>query len=98
MLLDLDLALRAQPHPREVRVHYFTESRFGEEEEIVVAPPQDDERSDQARLRREQQRRARLSDRERFDVVRDHSLQVVSCDGSHDADELPLSRGYIHAV
>ena len=29
MLLDLDLALRAQPHPREVRVHHFTQFRFG---------------------------------------------------------------------
>ena len=58
-------------------------------EEVVVAAPPDDERRDHARLRGQQQRRARLAGRERLDVVRDHPLQVVGRVRPRDAERTP---------
>jgi hypothetical protein len=93
-----DLALRPQTHPRQVRAHDLAQSRLGQDEELVVVATQNDEGRDQPRLRREQQRRARLTARERTDVVRDHPLQIVRGVRPGDANEVPLSHSHLHAI
>ena len=97
MLLGLDLAPCAQAHPRQLRAHDLAQAQLGQQQEVVVGSSQHDERRDHARLRGEEQRGARLPERERLDVVRDHPLQVVRRVGPDDADELPPSRSHFHA-
>ena len=98
MFLRLDLALRAQAHPHQLRADDLSQSRLGQDEEVVVRAPQNDERCDHARLGGQQQRRARLTRSERLNVIRDHPLQVVGRIRPGDADELPRSHSHIHGV
>ena len=63
MLLRLDLALGAQPHPHEQPAHDLAQPGLGQKQEIVVGAPQDDERRDHARLGRKKERGARLTGR-----------------------------------
>src|SRR5579884_4360776 len=58
VLLGLDLALRAQTHPREVRQYGVAQPWLGEHEEVLVGSPQDYERRDHSCLGREEKRRA----------------------------------------
>ena len=74
VLLGLDLALRGDPHPRQVRAHGLAELGLGQEQEVVLAAAPDDERRDHAALRRQDQRLARLG---REHVVRDDPLEQV---------------------
>ena len=62
VLLGLDLALRAQPHAHEQRANLLAELRLGEKQEVLVTTAPHDDRCDQARLRGQQQCRARLAD------------------------------------
>ena len=48
---------------------WLTEPGLGQEEEVVDGATEHDERRDHPRLRREQQRLARVADPERLDVV-----------------------------
>ena len=96
MRLRLDLALRAQPHLREQRAHRLSELGLGEHEKVLVSAAQHDERRDHARFRRQQQRRARLARGERFDVVRDHALQVVGRIRPRHPHVCTLPCSYVH--
>ncbi len=89
MLFLLDLALRGEPRTDERGSDRLTEPGLGQEEEVVDGATEHDERRDHPRLRREQQRLARVADPERLDVVRHHRLQVGGGIGTTDADELP---------
>ena len=69
---------RAKRIRSELRAHGVAEPRLGQDAgSRPRRAAQHDERRDHPRLRGQQQRRARLADRERLDVVRDHPLQVV---------------------
>ena len=77
MLLRFDLGLRGEARTEQLGADHVAEVGLGQHEEVVIATTQDTQRRDDARLRRQQQRLARLADAERGDVVRDHPLEVV---------------------
>ncbi len=75
VLLGLDLALRREAHAEQSRAHALAGAGLGQEQEVFDVPSQHDDRRDHARLRRQQQRLARIADRELLDVVREHRLE-----------------------
>src|SRR5581483_12522206 len=83
VLLELDVALRRETHPREVRLHDGAELRLREQQHVVCTATPDEQRRDHARLRRQQQRvdRPRLGN-----VVREHPVQVLDRVGSPNAN------------
>ena len=85
VLLGLDLRLRGEAHPDELRASGLAELRLRQEQKVIGGAPNDPQRRDHPGLRGEQQRVASLADGEGLDVVRDHPLQVVGGVGSGNA-------------
>jgi hypothetical protein len=76
VLLRLDRALRREAGAQELANEPLAGKGLGQEQEVVLPAAHDDERRDDPRLRRQEQRRARLPGCERLDVVRDHAVEV----------------------
>jgi len=87
VLLRLDLGLCREARAQQLRADRVSELRLGQHQEILLAAAQDAQRRDDARLRRQEERVAGFADRESFDVVRDHALQVIGSVGTGDAEE-----------
>jgi hypothetical protein len=87
VLLRLDLGLRREPEPAQLRRHTLAELRFREQQEVIRPAAPDDERRDHAPLRREEERLAGVAEVERLDLVRDHPLEVAGRLGAGDAHE-----------
>ena len=94
VLLDLDVALGREAGAEKRGAHSFAEARLGQQEKVLHAAPPHGQRRDHARLRREEQRFARVADRELLDVVRDHRLEVRLGIRPPHADEVARSRSY----
>ena len=86
VLLELDLALRGEPHACELPQKDVAELGLGQEEDVVGAAAPDEERRDHARLRGEQERVDRPFVGH---VVREHAVQVVDGVGALHPDVRP---------
>jgi hypothetical protein len=64
VLFELDLRLGGEPHAKKLVAQGLAELRLRQQQEIVLSAPQHAHRRDHARLRRQQQRLARLPGRE----------------------------------
>ena len=94
VLLELDLAAGREAHADERRTHALPDALLGQEQEVVGRPAEDDERRDHARLRREEQRLARVAHAELLDVVRDHRLEVCLGSRASHPNEVAGAGGY----
>jgi hypothetical protein len=99
VLFDLDLSPRCEPHAPQLIANSLAELGLRQEQEVVASAAEDEERCDHARLRRQQERFARVPDSEGFDVVREHALEVLGSVGSSNTDERarPLGSNDRHA-
>ena len=82
VLLELDLAARAEAHPQQLLAHRLAQLGLRQEEEVLRAAAPDGERRDHPGLRREEQGLARVA----RDVVREHPLEEVLGVGSVHGD------------
>ena len=82
VLLELDLAARAEPHPQQLLAHPLAELGLRQEQEILRSASPDRERRDHASLRREEQGLAPVT----RDVVREHPLEQILGVGAADGD------------
>ncbi len=87
VLLELDGDLGGEAAPQELGAETLGELGLGQQQEVVRASAIDGHRSDDARLRREQERVARLVRPECLDVVRQHALEIRRRVGPDHADE-----------